>query len=109
MGIFDAKIQKKHPGTHWVSQSNLKRFRDIGQSHFPNGKTAFCDFGERHSTNIIRLPFMKGFEVLFAKSDRMEPRNIGKIAFCGWNSAKSKILCFAEEIGVFGTPDMKTI
>ena len=40
---------------------------------------------------------MKSFEALFAKSDKREPKTIRKIAFCGWDFAKSKTLCFAEE------------
>ncbi len=36
------------------------------------------------------------------------PEPLGKIAFCEWDFAKSKTLCFAEETVGFGTPKVES-
>ncbi len=58
-GVYDdfwrtfAQNDKKHLKKHYVSQSKLMHFRDIGKSNFSLEETAFCNIGKGHSQNII--------------------------------------------------------
>ncbi len=81
------------------------RFRDLRGIDFSNGKTAICDVKKRLFQNLINTSVYEDFCDPFREnSQKQSPEPIRKIAFCGWDSAKSQNLIKPEEIDGFGNP-----